>query len=67
MKAGKEIGRFLIVLAVLFTCNKFALAQQDPMYTQYMDNLQVINPGFAGSSYFASVMMVARNQWVAFE
>lgn len=42
-------------------------AQQDPMYTQYMDNLQIINPGYAGSQETGKIMVVARNQWVSFE
>jgi len=44
-----------------------AVAQQDPLYTQYMNNLQIINPGFAGSNETGSVMLVARNQWVSFD
>jgi type IX secretion system PorP/SprF family membrane protein len=44
-----------------------ARAQQDPMYTQYMDNLLVVNPGYAGSKGMANFMAVARNQWVSFD
>lgn len=42
-------------------------AQQDPMYTQYMNNLLIINPGYAGSQSMSNFMVVARNQWVTFE
>lgn len=42
-------------------------AQQDPMYTQYMDNLLIVNPGFAGTKEIGNFMVVARNQWVAFD
>ncbi len=41
------------------------MAQQDPLYTQYMNNLLVINPGFAGSNDYGSALLVARNQWVS--
>jgi len=41
-------------------------AQQDPLYTQYMDNLLVVNPAFAGSKENGNVLLVARNQWVSF-
>lgn len=41
-------------------------AQQDPMYTQYMNNLLVINPGFAGSQETGNLLLVSRNQWVSF-
>lgn len=37
------------------------------MYTQYMDNMLLINPGYAGSRGMANFMAVARNQWVTFE
>jgi type IX secretion system PorP/SprF family membrane protein len=46
---------------------KQASAQQDPMYTQYMDNLQVLNPGYAGSQGIGNILMVARSQWVEFD
>lgn len=67
MKLKQKIAHSVILLLVLFTCTKTAVAQQDPMYTQYMDNLQIINPAFTGSQDLASVMLVARNQWVAFD
>jgi len=40
-------------------------AQQDPMYTQYIDNLQTLNPAYAGSKEILTLMLVARNQWVS--
>jgi type IX secretion system PorP/SprF family membrane protein len=40
-------------------------AQQDPMYTQYMENLQTVNPAYAGSKDLLSMMVVSRNQWVS--
>lgn len=35
------------------------------MYTQYMENLSILNPAYAGSKGVLSVMAVARNQWVS--
>lgn len=46
---------------------KITVAQQDPLYTQYMDNLLVINPGFAGSKNIGNALVVARSQWVSFD
>lgn len=61
----------IVVIAVLVLMGlinvKTLLAQQDPLYTQYMDNLLVINPGFAGSKDIGSALLVARNQWVSFD
>lgn len=40
-------------------------AQQDPMYTQYMENLSILNPAYVGSKDVFTAMAVARNQWVS--
>lgn len=44
-----------------------AEAQQDPMYTQYMNNILSVNPAYAGSGDVLSLMVMSRNQWVAFD
>ena len=41
-----------------------ALAQQDPHYTQYMYNMNVINPAYAGSKEHLSFGLLYRKQWV---
>jgi type IX secretion system PorP/SprF family membrane protein len=46
-------------------CATKLLAQQDPMYTQYMENMLTINPAYAGSKDLLSMMVVSRNQWVS--
>lgn len=53
---------FLVILSVLFAGKTFA--QQDPMYTQYMENMMTINPAYAGSKDILSMMVVSRDQWV---
>ena len=40
-----------------------ASAQQDPQYTQYMYNLNVINPAYVGSKESLSITALYRNQW----
>lgn len=67
MRLVKKISSVLIVALALFAFTENANAQQDPMYTQYMDNLLVINPGFAGSKEMGNLLMASRTQWVAFE
>lgn len=42
-------------------------AQQDPMYTHYMYNTQVVNPAYAGSRDALTVTGLARLQWVGFD
>lgn len=42
-------------------------AQQEPQYTQYMYNTQVINPAYAGSRGSLSVLGLYRTQWVGLD
>tara|TARA_R110002051_G_scaffold199848_1_gene266846 strand:+ start:246923 stop:247885 length:963 start_codon:yes stop_codon:yes gene_type:complete len=39
-------------------------AQQDPQYTQYMYNMNVVNPAYAGSKEALSIGLLYRSQWV---
>ncbi len=41
-----------------------AHAQQDPQYTQYMYNMSIINPAYAGSKESLSGGLLYRKQWV---
>ena len=57
-----------ITLLVLILLGVFSgTAQQDPQYTQYMYNTQVVNPAYAGSRDALSFGMLYRTQWVNFE
>ena len=42
-------------------------AQQDPLFTQYMYNMNIINPAYAGSVEAAEFGLNTRAQWVNFE
>lgn len=42
-------------------------AQQDPQYTQYMYNMNVVNPAYAGSKESLSLTALYRNQWTGLE
>ena len=41
-----------------------ANAQQDPQYTQYMYNMNVVNPAYAGSKEALAIGLLYRSQWV---
>ncbi len=58
------IARIILAGLGLF-CVTESLAQQDPMFTQYMENLSIINPAYAGSKELLNIMVVSRNQWVS--
>ena len=57
--------RVLVILTLLIAFN--INAQQDPQYTQYMYNMNVINPAYAGSSDGASFGILYRDQWEGLE
>ena len=61
---SQMVTKVLLVIAVMF-CALELFAQQDPMYTQYMENLLTLNPAYAGSKDMLSMMVVSRNQWVS--
>jgi type IX secretion system PorP/SprF family membrane protein len=42
----------------------FSKGQQDPMYTQYIFNLQTVNPAYAGSWQTIGFLALSRFQWV---
>ena len=44
---------------------KTSYSQQEPMYTQFIDNLLIVNPGFAGSIESGRLKLASRNQWVS--
>ena len=58
-----------IYLAALFAMLGLseASAQQDPHYTQYMYNMNVINPAYAGSKENLAFGLLYRKQWVDIE
>jgi type IX secretion system PorP/SprF family membrane protein len=43
-----------------------AVAQQTPMYSQYMFNMMNINPAYTGSREVPNLTMLLRNQWSGF-
>ncbi len=58
-------GYLIIALLTLFAFE--IQAQQDPHYTQYMYNMTVVNPAYAGSKESISGGLLYRQQWVGLE
>lgn len=56
---------FLILF--LFACVHLGFSQQDPQYTQYMYNTQVVNPGYIGSKNALGLGLLYRAQWAGFD
>lgn len=59
--------KLYLLALVVFSITMDLQAQQDPHYTQYMYNMNVINPAYAGSKENLSIGMLYRKQWVEIE
>lgn len=55
----------LILIAMFF--NKESYSQQDPQYTQYMYNMNVVNPAYAGSKETFSITALFRDQYTGID
>jgi len=55
---------FLVLILFWFTEGN---AQQDPQYTQYMYNMNVVNPAYAGFRGTLSLGLLNRSQWTGVE
>ena len=53
----------IFVIIVIFV-SLSVQGQQDPHYTQYMYNMNIINPAYAGSQGGLALSFLARTQWV---
>jgi type IX secretion system PorP/SprF family membrane protein len=62
MKNGRLIWGVLFMLSL-----SSVFGQQDAQYTQYMYNMNVLNPAYAGSRGNLSIGLLGRTQWVGIE
>ncbi len=58
---------YLTIILLILLGTLSGNAQQDPQYTQYMYNTQVVNPGYAGSRDALSLGLLYRTQWVGLD
>lgn len=68
-KINQPIMKKFALLAILLsiTCVDIAFGQQDPQYTQYMYNMNVLNPAYAGSNEGLTLTGLYRKQWSGLE
>ena len=64
MKTRKII---LLIFAIVQLIYVDTFAQRDPQYTQYMYNMNVVNPAYAGSKEAFSLGFLYRYQWVSLD
>lgn len=59
--------KHIIIFMVLILQGILGYAQQDPMFTQYQNNMMAVNSAYAGSKEALNVVAISRHQWVNFE
>ena len=57
----------LVIILFTILCASQVNAQQDPQYTQYMYNMNIINPAYTGSTEGLAVGALYRSQWVGLD
>ena len=57
----------LVTLLLLSILSYDIYGQQDPQYTQYMYNMNIVNPAYAGSRGTLSIGLLGRTQWVGID
>ena len=57
---------FILFLISIFLPGR-SWGQQDPMYSQYIHNLLIVNPAYAGSRDAMTFVLLHRDQWVGID
>lgn len=55
---------FFIIMILVLVISKRSFAQQDPLYSQYYFNQQVINPAYTGIHGNTNISAISRVQWL---
>ena len=56
-----------LALSLLMGLSFYGFSQQDPVFTQYLNNMLTIQPAYAGISGSLNITGISRAQWVGFE
>jgi type IX secretion system PorP/SprF family membrane protein len=63
----KELKLKYYLVILLFFSTLTAIAQQDPLFTQYMNNPVLINPAYTGSGGIMNIKGMFRKQWIGMD
>ncbi len=67
MKQKRKLSILSLLTVFLLLTGLEGVAQQDPMYTQYMYNTLSVNPAYAGSREALSLTGLLREQWIGID
>lgn len=70
MKRSKHISTYRKIALLFVLLNMFAFyskAQQDPVYSQYINNLMSVNPAYTGLRGVGTLSNINRAQWIELE
>ena len=67
LKKKNNKKQYLISMLLITVFNLVTYTQQTPHYTQYLYNMQVLNPAYVGSRSDLSISVLSRQQWVGIE
>ncbi|HRK55829.1 MAG TPA: PorP/SprF family type IX secretion system membrane protein, partial [Cyclobacteriaceae bacterium] len=59
--------KFILLLVSSLLLTGLSYGQQDPLYSQYINNPMVINPAYAGLNNNLNASLSYRTQWGGFE
>ena len=67
MKHMRLRFQLIIVSVLLLSGTGITMAQQDPVYSQYLNNPLLINPAFAGNNNMFNATLQYRTQWAGLD
>lgn len=67
IKKRKQITPSLVGGFFLLLLNSFSYSQQTPHYSQYVYNMEILNPAFVGAKADLSISLLSRQQWIGVE
>lgn len=63
----KITEKLVVAMVLLLLPYEDGFSQQDPQFTNYMYNTQVLNPAYAGTRESLSIMALYRSQWAGLD
>lgn len=67
IKKRKQITPSLVSGFFLLLLNSISYSQQTPHYSQYVYNMEILNPAFVGAKADLSISLLSRQQWIGVE